>query len=132
MGLHAPLCGPGRGGGHRYPQPVRLRRAGGQGRVSPPPGVRPVRPAGVRLCLRHAGEGESTTDLVFTGHNMIAENGALLAERRFAAGLTISEIDVQRLAYERRRNTTFTPPARTPWRRPLLGVSRGLLQSEGG
>ena len=41
-----------------------------------------------------AGEGESTTDLVFTGHNMIAENGALLAERRFATGLTISEIDV--------------------------------------
>lgn len=31
-----------------------------------------------------AGEGESTTDLVFAGHNMIAENGALLAERRFA------------------------------------------------
>ena len=54
-----------------------------------------------------AGEGESTTDLVFTGHNMIAENGALLEERRFATGLTISEIDVDRLAYERRRMTTF-------------------------
>ena len=54
-----------------------------------------------------AGEGESTTDLVFTGHNMIAENGVLLAERRFATGLTISEIDVDRLAYERRRMTTF-------------------------
>ena len=54
-----------------------------------------------------AGEGESTTYLVFTGHNMIAENGALLAERRFATGLTISEIDVDRLAYERRRMTTF-------------------------
>ena len=57
-----------------------------------------------------AGEGESTTDLVFTGHNMIAENGALLAERRFATGLTISEIDVDRLAYERRRMTTFNAP----------------------
>ena len=54
-----------------------------------------------------AGEGESTSDLVFTGHNMIAEIGALLAERRFATGLTISEIDVDRLAYERRRMTTF-------------------------
>ena len=54
-----------------------------------------------------AGEGESTTDLVFTGHNMIAENGALLAERRFATGLTISEIDVDRLASARRRMTTF-------------------------
>ena len=58
-----------------------------------------------------AGEGESTTDLVFTGHNLIAENGTLLAERRFATGLTISEIDVVRLAYERRRMTTFQLPA---------------------
>ena len=54
-----------------------------------------------------AGEGESTTDLVFAGHDMIAENGALLAEGRFASGLTVSEIDVGRLAFERRRNTTF-------------------------
>ena len=72
-----------------------------------------------------AGEGESTTDLVFSGHNIIAENGSLLAERRFAAGLTISEIDVQRLSYERRRNTTFTPPARDPMAEAhCLGVSR--------
>ena len=55
-----------------------------------------------------AGEGESTTDLVFTGHNMVAENGALLSERRFHTGLTISEVDVSRLVYERRRMTTFT------------------------
>ncbi len=56
-----------------------------------------------------AGEGESTSDLVFGAHNAVAENGTLLAERRFATGLTISEIDVDRLVYERRRNTTFTP-----------------------
>ena len=56
-----------------------------------------------------AGEGESTSDLVFGAHNMVAENGTLLAERRFATGLTVSEIDVDRLVYERRRNTTFTP-----------------------
>ena len=64
-----------------------------------------------RLCCGYvyadAGEGESTTDLVFTGHNMIAENGAMLAERRFATGLTIADIDVQRLVYERRRLTPF-------------------------
>ena len=54
-----------------------------------------------------AGEGESTTDLVYGGHNIIAENGVMLAQRRFATGLTISEIDVQRLTYERRRLTTF-------------------------
>ena len=52
----------------------------------------------------NAGDGESTTDLVFAGHNLIAENGVLLAESQpFQNGLTISEIDVGRLAYERRR-----------------------------
>jgi len=50
-----------------------------------------------------AGEGESTSDVVFGAHQMIAENGALLAEQRFEGGLLISEIDVQRLSYERRR-----------------------------
>ena len=54
-----------------------------------------------------AGEGESSTDLVFAGHNMIAENGALLAETHFDTGLAVSEIDVDRLAFERRRMTTF-------------------------
>ena len=57
-----------------------------------------------------AGEGESSTDLVFTGHNMIAENGTLLAEGRFSTGLTISEIDVQRLTYERQRMNTYAFP----------------------
>ncbi len=55
-----------------------------------------------------AGEGESTTDAVYAGHNIIAENGALLAQRRFATGLTMSEIDVQRLVYDRRRANTYT------------------------
>ena len=65
-----------------------------------------------------AGEGESTTDVVFTGHDMIAENGALLAQQRFATGLTIAEIDVERLVYERRRMNTFTyaPPVPEWWR----------------
>ena len=55
----------------------------------------------------NAGEGESTTDLVFGGHSLIAENGVLLAQHRFATGLLISDIDVQRLVYERRRLTGF-------------------------
>lgn len=54
-----------------------------------------------------AGDGESTTDLVFVGHDMIAENGALLAESRFQTGLLSTEVDVQRLTYERQRITTF-------------------------
>lgn len=55
-----------------------------------------------------AGEGESTQDLVFSGHNMIAENGHMLAEsKRFGHGITYAEIDVERLTAERRRMTTF-------------------------
>ena len=57
-----------------------------------------------------AGEGESSTDLVFAGHNMIAENGTLLAENRFSTGLTVSEIDVERLTYERQRMNTYAFP----------------------
>ena len=65
-----------------------------------------------------AGEGESTTDVVFAGHNLIAENGTLLAERRFATGLTVSEIDVDRLVHDRRRTNTFTIGREPPeiWR----------------
>ena len=62
-----------------------------------------------------AGEGESTTDLVFAGHNLIAENGTLLAETRFSTGLTISELDVGRLAHERRRMTTFGAVEGSSW-----------------
>lgn len=55
-----------------------------------------------------AGEGESTTDLVFSGHNLIAENGALLSESRlFENGLIASEIDLYRLFFERQKNTVF-------------------------
>ncbi len=50
-----------------------------------------------------AGAGESTSDLVFGAHQLIAENGTMLAERRFDGGLLISEIDIRRCAYERRR-----------------------------
>ena len=62
-----------------------------------------------------AGEGESSTDLVFAGHNMIAENGTLLAEKRFSTGLTVSEIDVGRLAYERQRMNTYTFQPSDQW-----------------
>lgn len=54
-----------------------------------------------------AGDGESSTDLVYVGHNMIAENGNLLAESRFQTGLITTEIDVHRLVFERQRITTY-------------------------
>ena len=55
-----------------------------------------------------AGEGESTTDLVFGGQNLIAENGTVLAESTtFKNEINVATIDVQRLASERRRMSTF-------------------------
>ena len=55
-----------------------------------------------------AGEGESTTDLVFGGQNLIAENGTVLAESTtFENETNVATIDVQRLASERRRMSTF-------------------------
>lgn len=55
-----------------------------------------------------AGWGESTQDLVFAGHDMVAENGRLLAEGRpFGGGTAISEIDLQLICAERRRMSTF-------------------------
>jgi NAD+ synthase (glutamine-hydrolysing) len=58
-----------------------------------------------------AGDGESTTDMAFAGHNLISENGQILSESKlFENGLIFSEIDVDKLANERRRvaNTFFT------------------------
>ena len=55
-----------------------------------------------------AGDGESTTDMVFSGHNLIAENGNMLAEsKRFCNQSVLADMDVERLVNERRRMTTY-------------------------
>ncbi|WP_308502198.1 NAD(+) synthase [uncultured Alistipes sp.] len=57
-----------------------------------------------------AGFGESSTDLVFAGNGLIAENGTVLREaERFSIEeqLVVADIDIQRLEFERRRNTSF-------------------------
>lgn len=55
-----------------------------------------------------AGKGESSTDLVFAGHDLIAENGTILAESElFKTGLTVAHMDIQRLWQERRRMSTW-------------------------
>lgn len=55
-----------------------------------------------------AGDGESTQDVVYSGHSLIAENGRILKEaRRFTNEIICTEIDVQRIMTERRRMTTF-------------------------
>lgn len=55
-----------------------------------------------------AGFGESTQDLVFAGHDLIAENGALLTESPlFERGVLYADLDLQRLLHERQRMNTF-------------------------
>ncbi len=61
-----------------------------------------------------AGAGESTTDLAWDGHAMIYENGNLLAESpRFSqqAQIIYSDIDLDRLAQDRMRLTSFSKNA---------------------
>ena len=58
-----------------------------------------------------SGPNESTTDTVWAGHALIAENGAILAETerfRFDTQIAIADVDVQRLVHERLRNSTFS------------------------
>ena len=66
-----------------------------------------------------SGEGESTADVVFSGHDLIAENGALLAEQRFRQGLLVTQIDLFRLEQERRRTQAYAgmpvPQATSVW-----------------
>jgi NAD+ synthase (glutamine-hydrolysing) len=61
------------------------------------------------------GVGESTTDLVFGGHCMIAENGTLVAEsQRFRRGdhLTVADIDLDRLTHDRVQTNSFNDARR--------------------
>jgi len=57
-----------------------------------------------------AGATESTQDIVFSGHNIIAENGTILAESKlFTEGITSAVLDLKRIETERRRMTTYEP-----------------------
>jgi len=78
-----------------------------------------------------AGGGESTTDMVFSGHNLIAENGSMLAESRlFSTGLTLADVDTDRLLQERRRVNTFTA-AEAGYRRIAVDLSGGTAHRAG-
>jgi len=64
----------------------------------------------------NAGDGESTQDLVFGGHNIIAENGIRLSEsKRFEAGLIYADMDLEKLNSERRRMNTFKVDKRSDY-----------------
>lgn len=67
-------------------------------------------------CLyANAGRGESTSDAVYAGHSVITENGEILAEHKpFADGeLLVTEIDIERLMYLRRKQDLFVPLTKT-------------------
>ena len=102
-----------------------------------------VRSQSTRTCSAYvfcsAGEGESTTDVVFSGHDMICENGVFLAEAApFTTGYCVSEVDLDFLSRERRRfarklfsnedivripfsmKITKTKLTRTVWKTPFI------------
>ena len=61
-----------------------------------------------------AGPGESTTDIVYSGHSLIAEYGATLVETdrfKFHSQLAIADIDLGKLAHDRTRNSSFAQTA---------------------
>lgn len=56
----------------------------------------------------NAGEGESTTDLVFSGENLIAENGSIVASTPLLSrGMAVADVDLEKLTAERRRSNTW-------------------------
>ena len=66
-----------------------------------------------KLCCAYlyanANKGESTTNLIFSGHNLIAENGKLLSESElFSDELIIADIDIELLKNQRKKmNSSF-------------------------
>ena len=57
-----------------------------------------------------AGDGESTQDVVYGGHDIIAENGSVLAQSTpFTTGIIYADLDIAKLRMERRKMTTYLP-----------------------
>ncbi|WP_300684605.1 NAD(+) synthase [Acutalibacter sp. 1XD8-36] len=76
-----------------------------------------------------AGQGESTGDMVFAGHDIIAENGAVLSESRlFDTGLTIAEVDLEKILQERRRNNTWVSEREPEYVRIPFGYKQETLE----
>lgn len=70
-----------------------------------------------------AGEGESTQDVVFGGHNVIAETGTILAESERFAGQTIyGDIDIARIKNARRKNSSFKVDVTAEYTRTELAL----------
>ncbi len=76
-----------------------------------------------------AGFGESTQDLVFAGHNIIAENGVMISESpRFSSGITYADIDLGRIEHDRRRvNTALSNTTAFNTELPIRPVHNDLI-----
>ena len=80
-----------------------------------------------------AGAGESTTDMVFSGNGIIAENGKILLESErfsFEPQLIVTEIDIERLVADRIRNTNFNQEKSKPNFRIIKIVEANYTQFE--
>jgi len=78
-----------------------------------------------------AGDGESSTDLVFSGHSLIAENGTLLAQsKRFACETVYGDVDLERIRSDRRRMTCFMVEPAPDYRRVSFSLTPEHLNLE--
>ncbi len=76
-----------------------------------------------------AGEGESTQDLVFGGHNLIAENGTILAQTsRFENTALYAELDIARILLERKKRNTFEAEEHSSYRRITFKIKKKELK----
>ena len=71
-----------------------------------------------------AGDGESTQDIVFGGHDIICENGTILGMSELFSGQQIyADIDLKKIKAERRRMTTFVPADdMSEWNEEILNI----------
>lgn len=82
-----------------------------------------------------AGAGESSTDVVYSGHGLVAENGVLLAETErfsFETRKAVADVDLQRLQHERFKSTAFRDDEGRPVFRKVCFTLGGMLKEGGG
>ncbi|MDY3972215.1 MAG: NAD(+) synthase [Clostridia bacterium] len=76
-----------------------------------------------------AGYGESTTDLVFSGDNIVAENGTILARsKRFTNECVYSELDLERLVGERKKSNTYNVTGGEDYVSVYLDITAGKTE----
>ena len=78
-----------------------------------------------------AGFGESSTDLVFAGKGMIAENGSIIAESerfKLEPSLKIADVDIEKLMVLRRTQTTFTQMIQQPDETTFYSEFRRIME----